>query len=84
MHISGVLVHAHPRRGAGVRAALGAMPGVEIHGVNDDGRMVVTIESDTDGETADLFQQLGRVEGVLSVSLVYHQFEPHPEEEVVP
>ena len=41
-----------------------------------DGRLVVTVESATDHEASQTFQHIAAVPGVMSVSLVYHQFEP--------
>jgi nitrate reductase NapAB chaperone NapD len=40
---------------------------------------VVTVETPTDAGTTDLFAQISAVEGVMSVALVYHQFEPEEE-----
>lgn len=78
MNISSAIVNASPGAAGAVRAAIGALAGVEIHAA-DDARLIVTIEADDDRATADIFESLGRIAGVLSVSMVYHQVEPDPE-----
>jgi nitrate reductase NapAB chaperone NapD len=50
------------------------MEGAEIHGV-DNGRMVVTVESDDYGETSDKVLALHQFKGVLSAVLVYQHGE---------
>ena len=54
MNISGVLVRTLPANIESVGALLGDIEGIEVHGSNDDGRMVVTIEQQDAGRTADL------------------------------
>ncbi|WP_158240579.1 chaperone NapD [Telmatospirillum siberiense] len=74
-NLCGVLVLADPDRAQGVGAALAAMPGIEVHRIEDDGRLIVTIE-DTDEEWAgQILTRLPTVEGVLATSLVYHHCE---------
>jgi len=83
-NICGVLVHADPARFAQVRAALAASPGVEIHTETADGRLVLTVE-DTDTTWASaLIAEFHGIEGVLSVALAYHHFEPGNLEEEMP
>ena len=50
MNISGVLVRAYPQHIQNVWKQLTQIEGVEVHGSNDDGRMVVTVEQDDGGE----------------------------------
>lgn len=74
-NLCGVLVFARAERAAAVGAALAAMPGVEVHRIDGQGRLIVTIE-DTDAEWAgQILTRLPTVEGVLSTSLVYHHCE---------
>ena len=81
MNISSIIVHAKPTEHSSVRVSLEQIPGVEVHAVTDDGKFVVTIESDTDGETANIFDRINVMDGVLSAAMVFHQFEPDPERE---
>jgi nitrate reductase NapD len=43
--------------------------------------MIVTIESVSEGATVDTFEAIRQMPGVISASLVYHQYESDPDEE---
>ena len=75
MDISGVLVRAYPENIESVTERLTDFEGVEVHGSNTDGRMVVTIEQEHSGQISDLVARMHDVPGVLSASMIYHQFE---------
>lgn len=75
MNISGVLVRAYPENIESVTEQLADFEGVEVHGSNIDGRMVVTIEQENAGRLSDLVARMHDVPGVLSASMIYHQFE---------
>ena len=81
MNISSIIVHSQPTQLASVRGGLEQIPGVEIHAVTDDGKLVVTIETDTDGETAGTFDRINTMDGVMSAAMVFHQFESDPQKE---
>ncbi|CAG0929440.1 MAG: hypothetical protein EFKGCFLK_00123 [Rhodocyclaceae bacterium] len=81
MNISSIIVHAKPTELVSVRGQLERIPGVEIHAATDDGRLVVTIETDTDGETAGTFDRINLMDGVMSAAMVFHQFESDPQKE---
>lgn len=80
MNISSVLVSAWPEAITRVKASLCAL-GVEVHVATESGQMIVTIEADSTQAVANLFAQINEQPGVLSASMVYHQFEPDPDEE---
>lgn len=75
MNISGVVVRTLPEKIHAVEDILLNMEGVEVHGHNDDGRMVVTIEQENTRESSDVILQMQNVPGVLSTMMIYHQFE---------
>ncbi len=81
IHISSVIVGALPEQAVDVQGALAALSGVEVHAVADDGRMIVSIESTGDDATLSHFETIRQLPGVLSASLVYHQYETDPDEE---
>ena len=81
MNISSIIVHAKPDALSSVRGSLEQIPGVEIHAATDDGKLVVTIETETDGETAGTFDRINTMDGVMSAAMVFHQFESDPERE---
>jgi nitrate reductase NapD len=79
MNVIGVLVHALPETAEAAAAGLAAMPGVTVHAVGGDGRMVVTAV-DVEGRFAsDSLMAMNHVAGVLSTALVYHAHEPDDE-----
>ncbi len=75
MNIAGVVIHAHPDKINFVQEEILAMEGTEIHGVKEDGRLVVTVENDGYKETSDTVLELHQIKGVLSASLVYQHCE---------
>jgi len=75
MNISGVLVRSYPENIQSVWQELAQFEGVEVHGSNDDGRMVVTVEQADAGQLSDVLAQMNDVHGVLSTSMIYHEFE---------
>ena len=75
MNISGVLVQAYPEKIESVGKKLLKMVGVEVHGNNDDGRIVVTVEQDDANQMTDVLTNMQTLPGVLSASMIYHQFE---------
>jgi nitrate reductase NapD len=81
INISSVILGVLPVDAERVRGKLQALDGVEVHAVAEDGRMIVSIESASEGATVDTFEAMRRVPGVLSASLVYHQYESDPDEE---
>jgi len=76
VNISSLIVHVRPERAAAVQAELTGWLGVEVPAAAPDGRLVVTVETTTDRESSESFGRIGALPGVMSVSLVYHQFEP--------
>ena len=82
LNISSVIVHARPGTAESVQAGLSAVAGVEIHAVSDDGKLIVTIETDDDRATANTYEAIGQMDNVMSVSMVYHQVESDPEMEI--
>ena len=71
MNISSVILRAHPEKLGGIRNALAAIPGVEIHADCGDGRLVLTIEDGEGHAPPDVFLKLHELDGTISVSLVY-------------
>ena len=71
----GVLVYAIPGTSESLAQDLTAMPGTEVHHKTEDGRLIVTVESDSQRKAGDVLLQLQSLPGVASASLVYHHFE---------
>jgi nitrate reductase NapD len=75
LNITGILVAAQPGQAEPLRERLAAMPGVEVHAVTPEGRLVVTVERASDGEMTAAFDDINRLPGLLSAALVYHHDE---------
>lgn len=77
--IVGVLVHAKPGRLEAVRAGLLALPGVEIHEVTAEGRLIVTAEEQPEGQPGDRLSKtvtdINNVPGVINASMIYQHSE---------
>ena len=72
MNISGVIVKTSPENLARIMEVLSGMTGIEVHGNNDDGRIVITVEQDTNSLT-DTLAEIHDVPGVLSAAMIYQQ-----------
>lgn len=83
MNISSLIVVPHPDSRGAVEESLRDFPGVEVHAVSPEGKFVVTIEAEDDAATAEIFERIGHLPGVLSASMVYQQSEAAPEEEII-
>ena len=75
MNISGVLVKAYPENITTIEEVISQMEGVEVHGNNEDGRIVITVEQESANNISDTLVQIQDVPGVLSAAMIYHQFE---------
>ena len=75
MNISGVLVKAYPENLTTIQQTLATMSGVEVHGNNEDGRIVITVEDVSANNITDTLTEIQAVPGVLSAAMIYHQFE---------
>lgn len=82
MNISSAIVHAIPGHVEQVKAGLAPLEGVEIHAISPEGKFIVTIEAENDAGNVGIYEQIGRLDGVMSTAMVYHQTEAEPDLEV--
>ncbi len=72
MNICSVVVHARPENLAEVQANLECLPGVEVHGGSEEGKLIVTVE-DTGGSTmSETVARFNDVDGVINAVMIYH------------
>ena len=76
IHIAGIIVHARPENSGEVRAQLAILPRCIVHAVEEDGRMIVTLEADSAPRALDAMDAIRALPGVLNVALVYQHAEP--------
>lgn len=82
MNISSVVLIPGPGAAQQVLKQMEDVPGVEVAATSPEGRLIVTIETDSERENVALFEHLSRMDGVMSASMVYHQQESDPEAEI--
>lgn len=75
MNITGILVYARPGAAEAVRDRLGQMPGVEVHAVTPEGRLIVTVEQPDERQMALAFDRFSHIPEIVSTVLVYNHFD---------
>ena len=79
-HIASILVQARPEALPTVEAELARLPGVESHGSNGAGKLILTVETKNDAELMERITRIETAEGVVAASLVYHHAEEMSDE----
>ncbi len=79
MPIGGFVVNVHPDFIETALDALKTMEGLEIHGSDDKGNVIVVLESDTSEQMEQQVKSIMAVEQVLSVGLTYFNAEDEVE-----
>jgi len=82
MNVSSVIVNARDGQLATVQELLLQQAGIEIHATSPEGKLIVTIETESDRETIAAYERIGQTDGVLSAAMVYHQIESEPDQEI--
>ena len=75
VHISSLVVHAKPEYLATVKNRIEQLPGAEIYGESDQGKLVVVLEMHNQGYITDVIEKINNLDHVLNTALVYHQIE---------
>jgi len=75
INICGLLVHTRRSDIAQVKESLLQYPGVEVHSVTDDGRMVITIDTVAQDDMVQTIHAINSVDGVISAAMVYQYHE---------
>ncbi|MBT5940227.1 MAG: chaperone NapD [Rhodospirillaceae bacterium] len=78
VHISGYVVQAQPIQVEAITAAIDEMAGAEIHGANEHGKMVLTLETTKEEDIAERIIEINSLPGVINTALVYHQIDEEP------
>jgi nitrate reductase NapD len=75
MPVSGIVIRCQPDQSSELAQSLHLPGAVEIRHVLEDGTLVAVIESDSVAAEVALVKQLIAADGVLDVSIAYHNFE---------
>ncbi|MCK5897038.1 MAG: chaperone NapD [Cocleimonas sp.] len=73
--ICGVMAQVLPEKMEEVTPLLLAIQGLEIHAIGDDGKLVITVESEHYKETGRRITTLQNIKGILSASMIYQHTE---------
>ena len=76
VHISSLVVHSRPGSAPDVAEHLRGLAGVCVHGGVEAGKLVVTLETASEGETLERLAGIQALDGVLAAALVFHHSEP--------
>jgi len=74
-HIASVLVQGWPDKMPAIESELTTLAGVESHGSNETGKLILTLEAENDAGLVETMGLIQMAEGVVNVSLVYHHME---------
>ncbi|HIE54651.1 MAG TPA: ferredoxin [Chromatiaceae bacterium] len=83
MNLCSLIVHTRPEKGPQVEKLLNQMPGVEVHGGVEEGKLIVTVEDAEDTPSSDTMMSFHDIEGVVSATLIYHYGGDDLNEEVI-
>ena len=80
LHISSLVVHAHPAAVPAIRPVIEGLPGIEIH-AEQNGKLVLTLETESEQTIVEHLNRISLLDGVLAATLVYHHVEALAEAE---
>ena len=83
--ISSLVVRTQPAMMAGIREHLDAIPEAEVFGENEQGKLVVVLDTQDNRQAADQITDIQNQAGVLSATLIYQyddQYESQVEDSV--
>ncbi|MGG5819677.1 chaperone NapD [Falsiroseomonas sp. HW251] len=76
LHISSLVVHSLPRHAETVAMRIAAIPGAELRGSAEGGKLVVLLETSSESEIVERLNAIQLLDGVLAATLVFHHVEP--------
>jgi len=78
MVISGIYIETIPGEASNVSKSLKKIQGVEVHHIEDEFKIILTIESDTVDSSYKIAEKFKLIDGVLTICLAYSNFESEP------
>ncbi len=73
-HVASLIGRSHPDHFGEISKNINAMQGCEIHGTDDSGKFIVSIEANNNKDIADRFINLQQIPHLIDLSLVYHEY----------
>ncbi|MGO4741480.1 chaperone NapD [Bosea sp. 2KB_26] len=83
IHISSAVITAFPEHCDAIVRQINALPGTEVHRV-ENGKIVIVLEGESTGEIGGRLTGIALMDGVLSANLVFEQIETLDDIGVVP
>ena len=86
-HIASILVQALPAALEQIASAIEALEGAEVHARDPVGKILVTLETDSEAGLLSKMSQIQDMDSVINALLVYHEVDfpdqqtEHPEEQ---
>lgn len=78
-HVCSLILQCNPKKIAEIQTALLAVPYTEIPGVDTEkGKLVVVMQSDDEYKLLDNMEATRKIDGVIDVTLVYHERDEAP------
>ena len=78
-HISSFILYCHPEQAEQIAEKLASFDALEVHAKDDKGKFVLVTEAPHQGVILDRIEALTALDGVIDVSMVYHQMMPADE-----
>ncbi|WP_216629081.1 chaperone NapD [Cytobacillus massiliigabonensis] len=76
--ISGIFIETIPGRANKAAALLGEINGVEVHHIEEDYKIILTIEAESINRSYEIAESFKPIEGILTICLAYSNFEEEP------
>lgn len=76
--ISGLYIESVRGMAQETAKRLKKVKGVDVHYIEDNFKIIITIEADTVNKSYEIAESLKNIEGVLTVCLAYSNFEEDP------
>ncbi|GAA3531552.1 chaperone NapD [Zobellella aerophila] len=73
-HVASLVVHCRPERLAAAQQTIVALPGAETPVTEERGKLVVLLEGPSQKSVVSLIEQIALLDGILSTTLIYHEF----------
>ncbi|MCL1048123.1 chaperone NapD [Shewanella abyssi] len=77
-HISSLLVQVSPEHLKTTKKLIEDFEEAEVYGVSEVGKIVVVLETQSEGFITDVIEKINDMPGVLGATMVYHQIDIEP------
>ena len=75
VHISSLVVHCRPEFLENTEAKISALPDAEVHANDDNGKLIVVLETKHEKDILNSISMIENIEGVLGANMVFHQID---------